>query len=342
MRIIDSHVHLKHHQPEKLMALADHYRYDKLAVMAIPCHSNYGILNGLECLLMKRLAPGRVYAYSSVAYPAGLTATAKSHEKQLEMLMEAGFDGWKILESKPNLYRELQQPLDSEVFSRAFALAESENIPVTWHAGDPATFWDAEKAPEFAARNGWLYLEDSFPTLKQLYAQVENVLARHPKLGVSMAHLYFTSDDRAHGERLLDTYENFRLDITPGSEMYYAFLEDREGWKAFFEKYQDRLVYGTDMIDSQKDIVFDDHDDMFNFTFRTLAADEPVNVMGADGCGLGLSGQALDKIFATNFERIAGTAPKPVSESGLNAYAEWLMPHLTPEERRTAEDLLRG
>ncbi|MBQ4156635.1 MAG: amidohydrolase family protein [Clostridia bacterium] len=340
MRIIDSHVHLEKDHPEVLLQLADRYHFEKIAFQGIPCEEGCGLLNGIKCLLAKRLAPGRVYAYNSMVYPKGLAATAKTHEKQLSLIMDAGFDGWKILETKPSLYRNIQIPLDGEVFSRAFAMAESENIPITWHAGDPATFWDEKKAPEFAVRNGWLCIGEGFPKLEEIYSQVENVLEKHPKLRVSMAHLYFISDDRAHGERLLDKYENFFLDITPGNEMYFAFLSDREGWKAFFEKYKEKLVFGTDMIDSENDIVFNSQDDMNKLIFDTLTTEKQVTVFGANGIGLGLSSDACDKIFSENFENRAGKTPRPISISGLNAYAEWLMPYLSKEEQKCAEDLL--
>ena len=154
MKIIDSHVHMQSHNPSKLLEMVDGFGYDKYALMAIPCYGDP--LNTLECLLAKRLAPQRTYVYGGMVYLPGVEPTAEDHEKQLQLMMEAGCDGWKLLESKPSIYRTLQLPLDGEVFDRAFALAQKEQIPITWHAGDPATFWDAKTAPEFAVRNNWI------------------------------------------------------------------------------------------------------------------------------------------------------------------------------------------
>ena len=337
MRIIDSHVHLENHHPEKAVEMADHFGYEKFALMAIPCYGDS--LNTLESLLAKRAAPGRIYTFGGMVYPAGSAPSAKDHEKQLELMLEAGCDGWKLLESKPSIYKALRLPLDGEVFDRAFALAQREQIAITWHAGDPATFWDAKTAPEFAVRNNWLCVGEGFPTLGEIYTQVENVFARYPKLCASMAHLYFTSDDRAHAERMLDAYENFWLDLTPGSEMYSAFLADREGWTAFFNRYQDRLVFGTDMVDEEGDVVFGSQDAIVEFVMKTLTDDKPFDVRGIRGTGLGLNETVLEKIFAKNFERRAG-APRPISASGLNAYVEYLMPRLSKEEQKRAEALL--
>lgn len=337
MRIIDSHVHLEYHNPQKALSMADHFGYERIALMGTPCQGDP--LNTLESLLAKRAAPDRIYTFGGMVYTPDFASNGKDHERQLELMLEAGCDGWKLLESKPSIYRQLQHPLDGEVFDRAFALAEQESVPVTWHAGDPATFWDAKTAPAFAVKYNWLCVGEGFPTLAQIYTQVENVFARYPKLRASMAHLYFTSDDRAHAERMLDTYDNFWLDLTPGSEMYSAFLADREGWHAFFERYQDKLVFGTDMVDAEDDVVFGSQDAIVEFVLKTLTQDAPFDVRGICGKGIALPEAVQKKIFAENFERRVGK-PKAISPSGLNAYVEYLMPRLTKEERRRAEALL--
>ena len=337
MRMIDSHVHLDRHNPRKALEMVDHVGYERYALMGIPCMGDP--LNTLECLLAKRLAPERTYTFGGMVYAQDRAPSATDHEKQLELMMEAGCDGWKILESKPSVYRELKVPPDGEVFARSFALAEREGIPVTWHAGDPATFWDAKTAPAFAVKYNWLCVGEGFPTLEEIYRQVENVMARYPKLRTSMAHLYFTSDDRAHAERMLDTYEHIWLDLTPGSEMYSAFLADRAGWRAFFETYQDKLVFGTDMVDAEDDVVFGSQDTIVAFVLKTLMEETPFSVGGISGVGLGLPQGVQEKIFAKNFESRVGL-PKPISASGLNAYVEYLMPRLTPQERARAEAML--
>ena len=53
MRIIDSHVHLDRHNPRKAIEMADHFGYEKFALMAIPCQGDP--LNTLESLLKGEL-----------------------------------------------------------------------------------------------------------------------------------------------------------------------------------------------------------------------------------------------------------------------------------------------
>lgn len=337
MRIIDSHTHLDAHDPAKLLEMVDHFGYEKYGVMAIPC--NGSPLNTLECMLTKRLAPERTYVFGGMVYTPGQVPSAEDHLHQLQLMLDAGCDGWKLLESKPSVYRDLQLPLDGEVFAKAFAFAEEAAVPITWHAGDPATFWSLDTAPAFAVENNWTCVGEGFPSLAKIYSEVENVFARHPRLRAAMAHLYFTSDDRAHAERMLDTYENFWLDLTPGSEMYYAFHEDVAGWRAFFEKYQDRLVFGTDMVDSTGDVVFGSQDTIVDLVLKTLSEPGTFEVLGRRCMGMGLPQPVLDKIAALNFERRVGQ-PKPLNESGLAAYVDYLMPRLTRDQQKQAEKMM--
>jgi len=167
-------------------------------------------------------------------------------------------------------------------------------------------------------------------------------LARHPKLMATMAHLYFVSDDMDHGEQLLSRYENFRFDITPGTEMYSAFMADREKWAAFFRRWQDKLDFGTDMPDWTSPDRIPPRDDTCDLITKTLAGTEYFEVLGCAGKGLGLEKSVLDKIFVGNFERINGKNPKPLNENGLAAYADWLLPRLNREQRQRAERLLEG
>ena len=95
------------------------------------------------------------------------------------------------------------------------------------------------------------------------------------------------------------------------------------------------------MTDEDVDIVFGGASTSFDLVTNTLAGSEPFRVWEISGQGLGLEEDVLRKVFAENFARIVPPAPKPISKSGLNAYAEWIQPHLTKEQRRSCEDMLR-
>ena len=337
---LDSHTHITFHNVEELLRQAkEDYNYEKIAIMGLSC--SHGRANNFECLLGKALDPAYTYVYGSMLYGVDTPATAADHEKQLQLMLEAGFDGWKILESKPSLYQKLQIPLDSDVFEKAFSFAEENQVRVTWHAGDPATFWSEDTAPEFAVRNHWLCVGEGMPTLRQIYTQVENVLDRHPKLIASLAHLFFTSDDRAHAVSMLEKYPSLNLDLTPGNEMYDNFMKDRAGWYDFFCKYSERLIFGTDMVDNIYDQVFGSQKAIVDLVMKTLCEDKEFTVWQITGKGLGLPEDVLENLFHKNYEKLIAGAPKPINKKALETYADFLLPRMLPEEQKQTEKVMQ-
>lgn len=338
MEIIDSHTHLYRGGQEGLASLADRYGYSRFCALSIPCDGMP--LNNLECLLTKKMYPGRAYAYGGMTYIKGVEPTAESHRRELELLWDVGFDGWKILESKPSVYRRLRIPLDGEVFGGAFSFAEEADIPVIWHAGDPSTFWSADTAPEFAVKYHWLCVGEGYPSLEQIDREVENTIKAHPSLRVTLAHLYFVSDRFEYGCRFLNENENVWYDITPGSEMFCAFLSDRERWREFFGKYSGRIVYGTDMCESDGDVVFGSQDEIVKMVMKTLTEDGDYSVLGVSGRGLGLDEGILKSIMRDNFLRRNGE-PRPIDFRALERYAAWLSDRLPGEEKKRLRELLK-
>ena len=338
MKIIDSHTHINNGNPDKLLSMADHYGYEKFNVLSTPCEGF--LLNNLECLLTKKLAPERAYVYGGMTYIPGHEPTPEEHEHELELLAEAGCDGWKILESKPSVYRKFQIPLDGPVFDKAFSFAEEAGLPLIWHCGDPSTFWDASLASVFAVEHEWLCIGEGFPSLEELNKQAENVLTHHSRLKVTFAHLFFISDRRGYGEKMLDSFENLFFDLTPGSEMYWDFMKDPEYWLSFFDRYQNKLIYGTDMVDDEGDFVFGSQDVIVDLVMKTLKGQEPFKILDQGGTGLGLPEDILKRIMHDNFEGRNGV-PNPLNMDGLNAYVSWLMKRLPREEQVRCENLLK-
>ena len=265
------------------------------------------VVHSGETLLAKALDPERCFALCSLDHsrpghpmPDPLT--------QVKAWLDAGFDGVKFIETKPNCQHATGARLDDMYFDAMFAYLEEHSVPVLWHNGDPATFWKPDECPKWAVENGWGYWDKGCLSLEELYSIVENVLERHPKLRATFAHLYFCGDDRAHLERLLDRYENVRVDITPGVEMYDHFFADREGWRDFFVRRQDRIQLGTDT----------DRGDAFSGeTPLALAlgalSGGAVDQWGHRGQGLDLPQAVVQKIVRENFLAFAGAQPKPVA-----------------------------
>jgi predicted TIM-barrel fold metal-dependent hydrolase len=335
-KIFDCHMHTLSGTPEKLQAIADHFGFEKYAVLGCPCFA--GELNNLHVLLAKALHPDHVYAFGGLTYGPD-ERSGEAHVMQVRRLLEAGFDGIKFIESKPGLARDLKVQMDSDELEPVFSLLEEEQVPVLWHVGDPATFWNEKLAPAFADANGWLYTDPSFPTLETLYAQTERVLSRHPQLKVCLAHFYFTADDIGYARHMMDTYPGLRFDLTPGTEMYGHFLHEPEMWRKFFIAYQNRILFGTDITDDETDFQSGLYDTLVGLMESSLTQPGTVAVWDIQGRGLNLPQTVLYKIFVKNAERFNGETPRPIFMEGAVCLLKWHEENISPALRPLLDEI---
>jgi predicted TIM-barrel fold metal-dependent hydrolase len=131
-----------------------------------------------------------------------------------------------------------------------------------------------------------------------LIKSLENAVRDNPKTIFIACHLANTCSDLRQLGKLLDKYPNLYADIAAR----YAEISPVPRYTAsFFIKYQDRLVYGTDMG-------FDEN--MYKTTFRILeSADEhfyETDMFNYHWAlyGLNLPKQVLEKLYGKNAERI--------------------------------------
>lgn len=331
--MIDAHVHLRPGSPDLLMERLNAFGARSFNALGVP--ALWGDGNNLQCLAAKKRWPGRAWAFGGLHWRG---RHCPAPEQQLRLLLDAGFDGLKLLETKPTLQKDLGFLPDDRHFEAMFKLAEERQVPILWHVGDPASFWDLSTAPDFAVANGWTYEGEGFLSLNELYGRTERVLERHPKLRVILAHLYFCSDDRAHLERLLSVYPNLHIDITPGSEMYRGFAADQPGWKAFFHQHAGRILLGSDLTNEPEDAYWRD----MSMLTRGILGREPFTVWDIRMDGFGLDEKQLAAITGGNFKRLAGENPKPLSRDGLAALMAFYRDNLDQQGFAQCEEIYRG
>lgn len=333
MITIDCHTHLMQGEARRLLARSQQSGVERFSVLAVP--SLCGARNNIDCLALKRLAPGSVYAFGGLVWQAG---HCPRPEEQLRLMMRAGFDGLKLLESKPTTQKALGfHPQDAQ-FAGLFAYAQAENIPILWHVGDPAPFWHLDQAPAFAVAEGWTYDKGGFAPLQQLYEDVETVLERYPRLKVILAHFYFCSDDAPRLERLLARYPELKVDITPGIEMYHAFLKVRDFWQAFFERHHARILMGSDMTDEDESSYMGNWQPMARVIRGTLRP-EPFAEGDLAGRGFELSDQALSAIWGGNFLALCDE-PKAPGSQGLADLLAFYRQHLDADSLAACEQAM--
>jgi len=236
----------------------------------------------------------------------------------IRSLIKAGFDGIGEMGSKP-VPRDVHTPLDDEYYKGFWKACESFDFPVLCHVADPEEFWDENLAPDWAKNEGWVYYVGDYPSKEELYSEMRNVLEAHPALKVVLCHFYFMSADLERAEDFLDQFNNANLDLTLGIELMYNISRRADDWRDFFIKYQDQILFGTDIASWQEireslDRIwlirnFLESDEQF---YTPLTADRHLTKYKEPFIGLHLPKEALRKIYANNFRRLWGQQPKEI------------------------------
>ena len=315
--IIDGHIHFVH--PERLDEMHAWLAAARAARAHLVCTPNPDAsTHNPAALYFKARHPERTYISGALDYTV-LADPGRAVERlagQVAALKARGFDGLKLIEGKPEVRKLLPHPLDGPLYAALWAALEAEGFPVVFHVADPDVFWDRVRCPAWAREKGWDYSDGSYPAKEDLYAEVDAILRRHPRLRITFAHFYFLSADLPRAARFLDAHPTVCFDLAPHMAMYRDFSEAPEAARAFLLRYQDRIIYGTD-ADTR---VLQRGPEGYRFLLaipwliRGLLEREGPFTMpdGERYHGLGLPREVLQKIYAGNFERVYGAHPAPL------------------------------
>ena len=131
-----------------------------------------------------------------------------------------------------------------------FEEAGKLGMPVAIHTGDPKAFWQPadeknERLDELRAHPEWSFFGEPVPSWEALYAQFERRVARHPKTTFIGVHFGNDPEDPIRVGRMLDKYPNLYIDTA--ARVPEIGRQNATQMRAFFEKYQDRILFGTDL-----------------------------------------------------------------------------------------------
>lgn len=352
MRVIDCHYHNHYwmYEDKSYVEIQREYR-EKCGVntLCLLCHSgvadaspNGGIPQNIMAAILK-LEDETVYAQGGLSYPrvgdGGAGLEEHSLKAQAMELMELGFDGMKMLETKPDRYKRLDCRVDSSYYESYFAYLEDQQIPLLWHVADPEEFWEYDKLTENAKNRGWYYGDGSFPKRQKIYEEVLRVLEWHPRLLVVFPHCFFQYSNPDLLIKLFEQYPNLHIELTPCPEMYREFHGNSHVWKHIFVQYSSRILFGTDVNGSvelgmkmrlvQDIIRFLTTEDEF-IAFEYYGADYAYSLKG-----FGLQEVVAQKILAENFIRIMGEKPKMIDRIKLTTYIQRHLSEIPEGEVKT-------
>lgn len=174
-------------------------------------------------------------------------------------------------------------------------------IPVNLHVSEDKWMYEKMDSTNDGLMNAFEWqvrIENGAKTHEEMIDRLENTLKRHPRTTFVAAHLANCCADLSVLAKFFDKYPNLYADI---SARFGEIAPIPKFVHDFIEKYQDRIVYGTDMSFSEK---------IYRITFRILeTSDEHFYETTLFNYhwplyGLGLSDKTLEKLYRVNAEKI--------------------------------------
>ena len=159
----------------------------------------------------KNLLKILVYAYMNNIYSS----------RQIELACKRDINYTKKFTSHPD-------------YDKMLSLLVKRGVPLLLHANNPVECWAKSNEgihPGLALYQGSAL--GAFADYETIYRETLTMLDKHPKLNIVIAHFFFLSSNMDRAKFVLEKYPNLRLDITPGTDMYFHFMKCPEKWHDF-------------------------------------------------------------------------------------------------------------
>ncbi len=304
-------------EPKDLLPVMDRKRIRTLVNLT------GGYQDGLKQSVAKfdKAHPGRFLTMTEPAW--ALTKEPGYDKKQVALLEEArqnGARGLKVLKTLGLYLRENGKLLkvDDARFDPMWDAAGRLGLPVAIHVSDPVAFFNItdrfnERFEELNNHPDWSFHGKDFPSNDELLAARNRVFARHPKTKFVALHVGNFAEDLGNVGAALDKYPNLHVDIA--ARVGELGRQPRASRK-FFEKYQDRIVFGTDAVPNGIETpqqIFGDK--LYEIYYRFLETEDeyfdyapaPVPPQGRwQIYGIGLPPAILKKVYYNNAAKLLG------------------------------------
>jgi len=250
-------------------------------------------------------------------------AYGKVQADAIESAKQAGARGLKVLKTLGLYLREriTEGPLvkiDDRRFDSMWEACGSLKMPVAIHVSDPEAFFLPtdrfnERFEELNNHPDWSFHGKDFPGNAELLEARNRVLARHPKTQFILLHVGNDAENLPYVGECLDRFPNTSVEL--GARIGELGRQPRMSRK-FFDRYQDRILFGTDAVPNGTDTpqqVFVDA--LYEIYYRFLETEDeyfdyapsPVPPQGRWRIyGIGLPENILRKVYHDNAARLLG------------------------------------
>ena len=310
---IDAHTHVYKDDPA-LGALLERLKLHILNICVIDDRDPYG--NGIEpqrsdVLKVARTTRGRA-VFCTTFSPYGFEEPGFSRRAiaQLDADFAAGAIAVKIykvmgmeMKSKAGKYVMPDDPAFEPIYKDVAA----HHRTVVAHLAEPDSCWQAPNpaSPDYEYYQQhpeeYAYAHPKWPSKAAILAARDHLVAENPNLRVIGAHLGSMEADVNQMAQRFDRFPNFAVDTA--ARVPYFMLQPRERVRAFLIKYQDRILYATDIVVMPKDkteAALAEFTGTYARDWKFFATDQTVEYNGHRYQGLALPGPVLRKIFHDN------------------------------------------
>ncbi|HVN03032.1 MAG TPA: amidohydrolase family protein [Bryobacteraceae bacterium] len=208
---------------------------------------------------------------------------------------------------------------DDPAFEPIYKDIAAHGRTVVAHIAEPDSCWQPPNpaSPDYEYyqknRQEYAYAHPEWPSKAAILAARDHLVSENPKLRVIGAHLGSMEADVNEMAQRFDRYPNFAVDTA--ARVPYFMLQRRDKVRAFLLKYQDRILYATDLDVMPKDATgkaLAEWNNTYERDWKFFATDQSVEYKGHRYQGLALPGPVLRKIFHDNAVRwLPGIMGKP-------------------------------
>ena len=313
----DSHIHLNTEQTHFM----DQAAKDNLRFLVIVDDRPFGItMADQEKIVRKQLKSFSDRIAYATTFSVDNFNSGTWQEETLAYLKESFTQGAIAVKVWKNIGMDLRDKsgnfvmIDDPRFDPILGYLESNNIPLIGHLGEPRECWlplDSmvlHKAyyrdhPEYH-----MYLHPEYPSYEDQINARDRMLEKHPDLKFIGAHLGSLEWNLDELAKRLDKFPNMAVDLARMADLNYHALKNAEATRNFFIKYQDRLLYATDVqvreTDNPTASNKNTHDARMRH-WKFFTTDEEFTLAGINATykGLKLPKEVVEKIYWKNAKR---------------------------------------
>ncbi|MFA6033560.1 MAG: amidohydrolase family protein [Myxococcota bacterium] len=256
---IDMHSHISHAGFDHAISLMDK---NGIAMAVNMSAGTPG--NGLEtAMVLAHLSSDRIINFTTIDWdyiddPAKFAAGNTRDMRRAKQLGARGLKVHKALGLGVTLADGSLLKIDDPRLDPIWREAGALGLPVMIHVADPVAFFEPpipsnERYAELSVHPDWSFSDPPYPKFAELLAGLESIVARHPGTTFIGVHFGNYAENPQFVGRMLDSCPNYFIDTAARVPEFGR--HNARAMRDFFIKYQDRIVFGTDIGISRHDLM---------------------------------------------------------------------------------------